>query len=227
MPVTVGTLLLCHCPIVSIYPLFTLNCQWNLRHIPTSTIQNVNHCKSSGRQLITRCNANAHHILCESTDINPRKSLVEYLVTSNLDVLNRENKPISLISHRQVIDLTLWTYHIGNLVRDWHICDKPSLSNHRYVLFQVWNEHVDKITFHDTKRTDWESYNDDLTKYWGHTALYTRHRMYSWPLTACNSPHSLISFWTELSHSQHRNKDYTAIFHRTQQWPTQQLTPWK
>jgi hypothetical protein len=131
---------------------------------PTKEMRDiVNHCKSRGRQLITRCNANAHHILCGSTDINPRKSLVEYLVTSNLDVLNRENKPTSLISHRKVIDLTLWTNHIGDLVRDWHICDKPSLSNHRYILFQVWNEHVDKITFHDTKRTDWESYNDDLT----------------------------------------------------------------
>jgi hypothetical protein len=80
----------------------------------------INHCNSSGRQLITGCDANAHHILWGSTDINPRgQSLAEHLVSSNMDSINRGNKPTFVISNRrEVIDLTLGNNHIGNLVTD-------------------------------------------------------------------------------------------------------------
>jgi hypothetical protein len=34
----------------------------------------VNYCSSNKLQLIIRCDANAHHIICGSTDINPKES---------------------------------------------------------------------------------------------------------------------------------------------------------
>jgi len=45
------------------------------------------------------------------------ESLMEYLVSSNVSILNQGNKPTFVISNRkEVIGLTLWTNWIGNLV---------------------------------------------------------------------------------------------------------------
>jgi hypothetical protein len=65
---------------------------------------------------------------------------MEFLVSSNLDILNRSNKP-ALVAHnrKEVIDLTLWTNNIGDLVSNWHVSDEPSLSDHRYICFQIGN----------------------------------------------------------------------------------------
>jgi hypothetical protein len=42
----------------------------------------------------------------------------------------------------EVIDLTLETDWIGNLVRNWHASDEPSLSDHRYILLQIANVEI-------------------------------------------------------------------------------------
>jgi hypothetical protein len=92
---------------------------------PTNEMSDVVKCYNSrSKQLINGCNANAHHIPCGITDINPTgESLVEYLVYSHLDILNRNNKP----NRKKVINLTQRTNHIGNLVKDWCVSDEPSL----------------------------------------------------------------------------------------------------
>jgi hypothetical protein len=59
---------------------------------------------------------------------------MEYLVSSNLDILNQGNEHTFVIRNRkEVIDLTLGTNRIGNLVSNWHVSDEPSLSDHRYI----------------------------------------------------------------------------------------------
>jgi hypothetical protein len=65
---------------------------------------------------------------------------MEYLVSSNLNILNQGNEPTFVIRNRKgVIDLTLGTNRIGNLVSNWHASDEPSSSDHRYicVCFQI------------------------------------------------------------------------------------------
>jgi hypothetical protein len=71
----------------------------------------IDYCSTSRKQLIIGCDANSHHILLGSMDINPRgESLVEFLVSSNLNILNWGNEPAFVISNRrEVIDLTPWT----------------------------------------------------------------------------------------------------------------------
>jgi hypothetical protein len=95
----------------------------------------ANYCNSRGRQLVTGYYANAY-ILWGSKDINPTgESLVENLISSNLDILNTGNKPTFVISNKkEVTDLTLGTNHIGNLVREWYVSDEPFL-----LLLQVRN----------------------------------------------------------------------------------------
>jgi hypothetical protein len=65
---------------------------------PTKELQDVTgYCHSRKKQLIIGCDAKAIHILCGSTGTNPRgESFMEYLVSSNLNILN------------QVMSLPLW-----------------------------------------------------------------------------------------------------------------------
>ena len=55
---------------------------------------------------------------------------MEYMVSTKLDNLNKGNEPTFLKVRRQVIDLTLGTTIVGNLVSDWHISSEESLSDH-------------------------------------------------------------------------------------------------
>jgi hypothetical protein len=65
-------------------------------------------------------------------------------------------------NRKEVIVLTLGTNRIGNLVSNWHVSDEPSLSDHRYICFQIGTIVIAKVTFRDPKRTNWGSYKDNL-----------------------------------------------------------------
>jgi hypothetical protein len=81
---------------------------------------------------------------------------MEYLASSNLNILNQSNKPTFVVRNRQeVIDLTLGTNRIGDLVSNWHVSDDPSSSDHRYICFQIHNIKVEKSTYRNPKRTNW------------------------------------------------------------------------
>jgi hypothetical protein len=85
---------------------------------PTKEVRDITeYCHSWKKQLIIGCNANAHHTLWGNTATNPRReSFVEFIVTSNLNILNNVNEPTFVVCSREVIDLTLGTNKIANLV---------------------------------------------------------------------------------------------------------------
>ena len=84
-------------------------------------------------------------------------------MSANLNILNKGNEPTFVVSNRQeVIDFTLGTHKVVDLVSDWHVSDEISLSDHRYILFQVSDIEISKITYHNPKRTNWESYQEDI-----------------------------------------------------------------
>jgi hypothetical protein len=62
----------------------------------------------------------------------------------------------------EVIDLTLGTNKISNLVNNWHASGGPSLLDPRYICFKIGNMVLNQTTFRDPKRTNWELYRDDL-----------------------------------------------------------------
>jgi hypothetical protein len=71
----------------------------------------VQHSAEERKEIILGIDANANHIVWESTDINPRgESLMEYMVRTNLNILNKDNEPTFLnVRRRKVIDLTIET----------------------------------------------------------------------------------------------------------------------
>jgi hypothetical protein len=62
----------------------------------------TDYCQSRKKQLIIGCDANAHHILWGSTGTNPRGvGLLEFLMTSNLNILNHGNEPTFVVCDRK------------------------------------------------------------------------------------------------------------------------------
>jgi hypothetical protein len=72
-----------------------------------------NYRTSSSTAVETSCSSSLDVMLIQTTGctgINPRVNLLEYLVSANLNILNKGNKPTFVVSNRQeVIDLTLGT----------------------------------------------------------------------------------------------------------------------
>ena len=87
--------------------------------------------KVRGLLLLLGCDANSHHELWGSMATN-RKSedLVDYLITTDLDILNIGKIPTFQNSVRkEVIDITLSTVSIRDKVKKWRASDETSLSD--------------------------------------------------------------------------------------------------
>jgi hypothetical protein len=107
----------------------------------------IDYCCSRKRQPIIGHDGNSHHTLWLSAGTNPGgDGLLEFLVSSNLNILNSGNEPTFVVcSRNEVIDLTLGTNKMVNLVIGMYL--EPSLSDHRYICFQIGNITVNQVTF--------------------------------------------------------------------------------
>jgi hypothetical protein len=85
-------------------------------------------------------------------------------MANGLDTMNRGNRPTFVTTNRQrVIDITIATFYAGNLIKDWHVTEEGSCSDHRYIRFTVMGiDHTVK-TYRNPRRTDWESFRTDLS----------------------------------------------------------------
>jgi hypothetical protein len=64
--------------------------------------------------------------------------------------------------HGCILGFLLGTNNTANLVINWNVSDKPSLSDYRYICFQIGNITINQVTFRDPRRINWESYRDNL-----------------------------------------------------------------
>ena len=97
------------------------------------------YCTNKGLPMIVGCDANAHHKIWGSTGTNGRgTALLEYLNTTNLEVLNQGSTPTYVTARRQeVLDLTLGSFTLTPWVKQWRVSEEPSLSDHRHILFEL------------------------------------------------------------------------------------------
>jgi len=116
--------------------------------------------------LIIGCDANAHHICSGSSNINDRGgALLEYLVTTDMDILNKGTKPTFVVSRRQeVIDISLASGDVAPYIVGWRVSDEESLSDHRYIQFQVKSEPIELSPWRNPRSTQWDAYYADLEK---------------------------------------------------------------
>ncbi|XP_075990263.1 uncharacterized protein LOC142985905 [Anticarsia gemmatalis] len=133
--------------------------------IPTQLEGLVNHSIQHKMDIIIGCDANAHHVIWGSSDTNRRgEKVLEYLVSSPLQLLNRGNSPTFVNARRgEVIDITLATNTASNHIANWHVSNEISLSDHRYICFNYGTTRVDTTTIRrNPKHTDWVNYSKDL-----------------------------------------------------------------
>lgn len=124
----------------------------------------VSHCRRQNKGFIIGCDANAHHTIWSSTDINSRgESLFSFISQNDIDICNRGNAPTFINAVREeVLDLTLCNSTISGSIEKWRVSDEISLSDHRQILFEFATKDIVRETFRNPRKTNWELYDSRL-----------------------------------------------------------------
>lgn len=131
---------------------------------PPDVVDFVSYCRRNNKPFILGCDANAHHTIWSSTDINKRgEYLLEYIITNNIDICNKGCEPTFINSIRkEVLDLTLCSVHISENIKGWHVSNEVSLSDHRQILFQYEANEIITNTYRNPRKTNWDLYYQNL-----------------------------------------------------------------
>ena len=90
---------------------------------------------------------------------------MEFLSSSNLEILNRGNEPTFCNAVRQeVLDITLGSYGLLDSTADWEVSVEPSLSDHRHTLFSLRGS-VLAPPIRNPRGTNWDSFRMDLRRW--------------------------------------------------------------
>ena len=108
--------------------------------------------------------ANAHHTVWGSSNVNQRDmDALTYCASANLHFCNMGNKPTFRTRKREeVLDLTLINRNAGNCIRDWHVSNVPSFSDHMYIRFRVRSSTKRTKIIRNVRRTCWNKYANEL-----------------------------------------------------------------
>lgn len=125
----------------------------------------VKFCSANGHSLLLGCDANAHHSVWGSSNINSRgESLLEFVSATKLNILNNGNEPTFFNKHRkEVIDITLCSREIEDLIRNWRVSDEVSLSDHRYINFSLSAKIRTNQWIRNPRNTNWIVFQNELT----------------------------------------------------------------
>jgi hypothetical protein len=123
----------------------------------------VRYCERENLCLIVGCNSNAHHTAWGSTNcIGRREAVMEFLNSSNLEIINRGNEPIFCNGFwREVIDTTLGFCGFLESVTDLEVSLEPFLLDHRHILFTLWGS-IPSSLVRNPRDTNWGSFREDL-----------------------------------------------------------------
>ncbi|XP_054087737.1 uncharacterized protein LOC128922138 [Zeugodacus cucurbitae] len=106
---------------------------------PTAELHRLAVTSSDRRQaLVVGADANAHHTIWGSPDINQRgESLFNVIIQSSLAIANRGEEPTYIgPTSKNVLDITLYTSR-GVVMENWKVLGTPSFSDHRYIYFSI------------------------------------------------------------------------------------------
>jgi ribonuclease HI len=133
---------------------------------PVNMKRLVEHCSKEGLPLIVGADANAHHTLWGSTNINDRGvDLLDYLASSNMHVINQGHKPTFVVKNRkEVLDITLASSSVMHCIKRWRVDDDESSSDHRYIRAQVNVGRPEPTFGRNRKKANWLVYDETLKK---------------------------------------------------------------
>ena len=134
---------------------------------PTEVARLMNHSRALMMPLLIGCDAKAHHHRWCSTDTNSSgQRLVEYLVTTELDILNVGNTPTFRNAVREdMLDVTLRTSNLTDRIANWRVSDEPSLSDHEQIRFDMVAGTPERLQCKRNSRdTDRVNYSENLAQ---------------------------------------------------------------
>lgn len=124
-------------------------------------IKVIEFCEREHVPLLIGMDSNSHHRVWGSSDINQRgEDLLEYVLTTNLVVLNRGNRPtFENVVRKECIDVTLvssgW---LEESVRFWRVTDDETFSDHKLIRFEIEGCLPLGKPFRNPRKTDWDMY---------------------------------------------------------------------
>lgn len=123
-------------------------------------------CLTNKKSLVIGSDTNSHHTLWGSSNINKYgEELVEFLATTNLEVLNRGNEPTFVTKSRnEVLDVTFASVQFIGRVRNWHVSPEETASDHKEINFDLLVKKEAFTPFKNPRRTNWKRYTAILQK---------------------------------------------------------------
>lgn len=124
----------------------------------------VNFCESNQLSLFVGSDANAHHTVWGSTNINKRgTALLNYLSQVDLHPINKGHRPTFVVANRkEVLDITLVSSQLLNKIVSWKVDDEESSSDHRYIKTVINLGTTAPIKYRNKRKTNWELYTEIL-----------------------------------------------------------------
>jgi hypothetical protein len=113
--------------------------------------------------LVVGCDSVANNTAWASTNCNgSREALMDFLNSTNLEILNRGNELTFCSGGRQeVISITLGSYRLLESITGWEVSLEPSLSDHRHIVFVLWGSWP-VLLIRNPRGTNWGSFREYL-----------------------------------------------------------------
>jgi hypothetical protein len=88
--------------------------------------------------------------------------LFNFIMANDLDIMNKSNRPTFVTSNgHKVTDIIIAIIYVGNFVKNWHVPEEVSCSDHRHIQFNITGFKNVLEFYCNLSRTDWESYRTD------------------------------------------------------------------
>lgn len=126
----------------------------------------VNYATTNNLPLIIGCDTNGHHQMWGSKENNKRgNNLAEYILSVNLQSVNEGNTPTFVSANGEtIIDVTFSTSNIANKIKNWHVANEETLSDHKYIKFKVSSETETVKPHFNPRKTNWDKFRGILKR---------------------------------------------------------------
>ena len=120
----------------------------------------ISFCEREKIPVLIGMDSNSHHKIWGSSDINRRgEGLVQYLLATDLLILNRGGKPtFQNRVRKECLDITLASRDLSDMVDSWRVTDSETFSDHKLIKFNLKGCFPNRKSYRNPRKTDWVMY---------------------------------------------------------------------
>ena len=132
----------------------------NKESVPCELLELARYASGGNTPLVICLDTNAHSTLWGCAADNERgRDYDDFISANNLSLLNIGSKPTFETSRAQsIIDISLVSYSIYDLVYDWNVSPNDFLSDHKCIEFTIDMNQVPQIPVKNWQKTDWDMF---------------------------------------------------------------------